>query len=116
MGRVTFSEFQKLDLRVGEIKTVKEVEGLDKIYKLEVDIGEENSRTLLAGLKSWFKAEDLIGLQIVVVTNLEPKTVKGITSEGMLLAADPPEGGHGVEGRPVLVMPCEKVKPGTKVR
>lgn len=109
METVSFSDFQKLDLRVGEIKSVEEIPGLDKILKLRVDLGELGERNLLAGLREFFTPEELVGLQIVVVANLERKEIRGEISEGMLLAADD-------DDRPVLVRPCEKVEPGTKVR
>lgn len=109
MEAASFADFQKLDLRVGEIKEVLEVPGLDKIFKLRVDLGELGERNLLAGVREFFEPGELVGLQIVVVANLEPKEIRGQVSEGMLLAAD-------IEGRPVLIMPCEKVPPGTKVR
>jgi len=109
MVTVPFSDFQKLDLRVGEIKKVEDVEGYDKLYKISVDLGELGERILIAGIKLWYTKEALIGLQVVVVVNLQPKRLAGLDSQGMLLAAD-------VDGRAVLVMPCDKVSPGTKVR
>lgn len=116
METVSLAEFQKLDLRVGEIKEVLEVPGLDKIWKLRVDLGELGERAILAGLRGFLTAEDLVGREIVVVVNLEPKAIRGEVSEGMLLAADPPAGEAGVDGRPVLIMPCEKVVTGTTIR
>jgi len=110
MDNISFSDFQKLDLRVGEIKEVSEIPGLDEILKLQVDLGEElGERTLLAGLKRFITPGALVGRQIIVVTNLEPKTIRGEVSEGMLLAAD-------AKGRPVLVTTLERVVPGSKVR
>jgi methionine--tRNA ligase beta chain len=86
MENITFAEFQKLDLRVGEIKTVEEIPGADKIYKLSVDLGGE-TRELVAGLKLFYGPDLLIGKKIVVLTNLEPRVIRGISSHGMLLAA-----------------------------
>lgn len=105
---IPYSDFQKLELKVGKIKSVEEVEGLDKLYKLEVDLGEVKPRTLLAGLKESYEPYELLGKSIIVVANLEPKEVRGVLSEGMLLAADGKE-------RPVIIIPEEEVKPGTIV-
>ncbi|KKW26425.1 MAG: T-RNA-binding domain protein [candidate division Kazan bacterium GW2011_GWB1_52_7] len=105
---VPFSEFQKIDLRVGKVRKVEEIEGLDRIYKLEIDIGEKKPRTILAGVKEHFKPSELLGKSVVVVANLEPKDVRGTLSEGMLLAAE-------IDGQPILLVPEEKVKPGTPI-
>lgn len=104
-----YSDFQKLDLRIGKIEAVEEVEGLDKLYKLTVDLGEPEKRTLLAGLKETHKPDELLGKLIVVVANLEPREIKGIKSEGMLLAVDD-------QDKPVLLIPEGEAKPGSKVR
>jgi methionyl-tRNA synthetase len=74
-----------MELRVAQIKAAEDIEGADKLYKLRIDIGEE--RTIVAGIKLFYSKEELIGKKIVVVANLEPRTLKGITSHGMLLAA-----------------------------
>lgn len=108
MMTVPFSEFQKVDLRVGKVKNVEELEGLDRIYKLEIDLGEKKPRTILAGVKEHLQPYELLGKSVVVVANLEPKDVRGVLSEGMLLAAE-------VDGRPILLVPEEEVKPGTPV-
>jgi len=105
---VNFNEFQKIDLRVAKIVEAEKVEGADKLLKLKVDLGEEK-RQLVAGIANFYQPEDLIGKEIVVVTNLEPKTLMGIESQGMLLAAD-------VKGQPVLLKPDKEVPPGTKIR
>ncbi|MBR9680484.1 MAG: methionine--tRNA ligase subunit beta [Candidatus Altiarchaeota archaeon] len=86
MGNVTYSDFAKLDLRVGTIESVEIVEGADKLYKLKVNMGKEN-RTLVAGLRPHYEQADLHGKQIVIIANLEPRRMKGIESKGMLLAA-----------------------------
>lgn len=85
MEDITFDYFQKMDLRVAGIKACEEIKGADKLYKLTIDIGEE--RTIVAGIKPFYTREALVGKKIVVVTNLEPRTIKGVTSHGMLLAA-----------------------------
>lgn len=82
---VSFKDFQNLELRVAEILTAEPVPGANKLLKLTVDIGAEQ-RTLVAGIALAYKPEDLIGKKIVVVCNLEPATIRGVRSEGMLLA------------------------------
>ena len=85
MENVTFDHFKTMDLRVAEIKAAEDIEGADKIYKLTIDIGEE--RTIVAGIKQFYSKEELIGKKIIIVANIEPRTLRGITSHGMLLAA-----------------------------
>jgi methionyl-tRNA synthetase len=84
MDNITFNDFMKIDLRVAEIKTCEDVPGADKLYKLTIDVGEE--RTIVAGIKPYYTREELVGKKIAVVTNLEPRTLRGIESHGMLLA------------------------------
>ncbi len=80
--------FCKVDLRVAKIIKAEDIEGADKLLKLEVDLGKETGkRTICAGIKKYYKKEDLIGKQIVVVVNLEPRKMRGLESQGMLLAA-----------------------------
>jgi methionine--tRNA ligase beta chain len=105
---ISFEEFQKIDLRVGKILEAEKVENSNKLLKLKVDLGDEK-RQLVAGIAKFYQPEDLIGREIVVVVNLEPKTLIGIESQGMLLAAD-------FESKPVLLKPDEEVPPGTKIR
>ncbi len=104
---VSFKEFQKLDLRIGTIKSVEAIEGARKLLKLTVDIGEK--RTVVAGLAEHFTAHDLTGKQVVLVANLEPAQLMGVTSEGMILAAEDVSGLH-------LVVPDGETAPGAKVR
>lgn len=82
---ISFKEFQKLDLRVGEVLSAEAVPGADKLLKLTVDIGEEQ-RTMVAGIALSYRPEELVGKKVVVVANLEPATIRGVRSEGMLLA------------------------------
>lgn len=104
---ITFEEFQKLDLRVAKIKKVEEIPGADKLWKLTIDVGEE--KTIVAGIKAVYSKEELVGKQIVVVNNLQPVKLRGVESNGMLLAADD-------NGRPILLTTDKSVKTGTKVR
>jgi methionyl-tRNA synthetase len=85
MDNITFDDFQKMDLRVAEIKACEDVEGADKLYKIAIDMGEE--RTIVAGIKLYYSKEELVGKKIAVVANLEPRKLRGIISHGMLLAA-----------------------------
>jgi methionyl-tRNA synthetase len=84
-----FEDFLKLDLRVAEIISVEEIEGADKLYKLGVSLGSEE-RTICAGLKQFYSIEELKGKKIILISNLEPRTIRGIESKGMLLAASSP--------------------------
>lgn len=95
------------DLRVGVVKKVEDHPNADKLYILTVDIGEE--RRLVAGLKAFYSKEELIGKRIIVVKNLKKKKIRGVVSEGMLLAADD---GSNV----ALLTTLHKVETGTKVK
>jgi len=86
MENIRFADFQKMDIRVGEIKTADDIPGADKIFKLTVDIGGEE-RTLVAGIKKHYNQEDLPGRKVLVLVNLEPKVIRGVESHGMVLCA-----------------------------
>ncbi len=83
---VKFKDWQKLELRVGKIISAEIVEGTDQLYKIEVDLGTEK-RTLVSGLRQYYTKEQLEGKKVIVFCNLEPRTIKGIESKGMILAA-----------------------------
>lgn len=89
--RITFEDFMKTDIRVAEILEAERIEGSNKLLKLQVDIGLEK-RQLVAGIAKNFEAENVVGRQILIVANLEPATIFGVKSEGMILAASDPEG------------------------
>lgn len=84
--KISFKDWQKLDLRVGKILNVEYVEGADKLYKLTVDLGNEK-RTLVSGLVPYYTEEQLKNKKVIVFCNLEPRTIRGIESKGMVLAA-----------------------------
>ena len=111
MGTVKFSEWQSMDLRTGKILKAEDVEGADKLYKLTVDLGDLGSKTIVAGIKEHYKKEELKGKTIVVFTNLEPRKLKGIESQGMLLAAVSQD-----EKDVFLLKPDKEIEPGSKVR
>jgi len=83
---ISYDEFKKIDLRVGKVITAEEVQGTDKLLKLEVTLGDEK-RTIVAGVKKHYSAEEILGKKIVIVTNLQSVKLRGIESQGMLLAA-----------------------------
>ncbi len=107
MDVISFNEFRRVDLRVGVIRDAERIEGYDKLLKLKVDIGIEE-RTLVAGIAQYYSPEDLIGKRIIIVVNLQPKRIAGITSQGMLLAV------MGKEGLSLLTTDKE-VEPGLRV-
>jgi methionine--tRNA ligase beta chain len=88
---VSFEEFGKIELRVATIKSVELHPKADKLLVLKVDLGNEE-RQLVAGIKQHYTAEELVGKKIIVVSNLEPAKLRGIESQGMLLAAEDSEG------------------------
>jgi len=106
---ISFDDFLKIELKVGTVLEAEEVEESEKLIKLKVDLGEDEPRQILAGVKEWYKPEELIGKQIVVVVNLEHRVMMGLESQGMLLAADSDSG-------PVFLTPSKEVPPGTKIR
>ncbi|MEA3559896.1 MAG: methionine--tRNA ligase, partial [Candidatus Thermoplasmatota archaeon] len=87
MEHVEFDEFKKLDLRVAKVLEISDHPNADRLYVLKVDLGEERPRTIVAGLREHLEKEDILGKKIIVVTNLKPAKMRGITSDGMLLAA-----------------------------
>jgi methionyl-tRNA synthetase len=104
---LSVEEFARVDLRVAEIVSAESIPGSDKLLKLEVDLGER--RTVVAGIAMHYRPEELVGRQVVVVANLKPATLRGVRSEGMLLAA-------GDRKELVLVGPERKVTPGSVVK
>ncbi len=88
---ITFEEFKKLEIKVAEIKEVVEHPNADKLYVITIDLGNE-TRQIVAGIRTSYKKEDLVGRQIAVVANLAPAVLRGVESNGMLLAASDENG------------------------
>ena len=105
---ISFKDFQQLDLRVATIKTVEPVEGTKKLLKIIVDIGTEE-RQIVAGVAERYKPDELVGKQIVIIANLEPAKIRGVESNGMLLAAD-------ADPEISILTPIREVPNGSKVR
>ncbi len=103
---ISIDDLSKVEIKVGTIVSAEEIEGSEKLLKLQVDLGEEKPRQVLSGIKKWYKPASLIGKQLVFVTNLEPRIMMGLESQGMILAV-------GNEN-PVLLKPAKKVAPGAK--
>lgn len=83
---ITIDDFAKVDLRVGTVLSCSPVEGSEKLLKFEIDLGEEK-RTILSGIAKYYVPEELLGKQVIIVANLEPRMMMGIESQGMILAA-----------------------------
>ncbi len=112
-GIINYEHFSKMQLKVGQIKNVEDIDGKDKLYKLTIDLGEPETRTLLAGIKKHYSKEELQDKQIIVIANLEPKKMGGLVSQGMLLAAcEKQEGDNEVVS---LLIPDKKVAVGTQI-
>ncbi|HLW61296.1 MAG TPA: methionine--tRNA ligase [bacterium] len=107
MSEITIDDFNKVDLRVAEVLEAKRVAGADKLLELRIKIGE-STRTLVAGIAQQYAPESLIGRKIVVVANLQPRRLRGVESQGMLLAAN-----DGT--RAVLLAPDSDVPSGVRV-
>ena len=92
---VSFDDWSSIDLRVGKIENVEEIEGKDKLYKMAVDFAEEK-RTVVAGLKQYYSIEELTGKKAVFVYNLDPVKLAGIESQAMILAARNEDGEYKI--------------------
>ncbi len=105
---ITFEDFKKLELKVAKIKEVTDHPNADRLYVVIVDLGDK-TKQLVAGIKSSYKKEDLVGREVVIVDNLEPATLKGVESQGMLLAASDDNG-------IAIITPDREVKIGSIVK
>jgi methionyl-tRNA synthetase len=109
-AKIGIEDFTKVELRVGQIKSAERIQGADKLLKLMVDIGDE-VRQVLAGIALGYAPEELVGRKVVVVTNLAPRKMRGLESNGMLLAAS-----AGADGKPILCTFAEDIPVGSKVK
>jgi len=110
VDKIAIEDFAKVEMRVGQVKTAERIVGADKLLKLTVDIGTE-VRQICAGIAQYYEPESLIGRKVVVVVNLAPRKLRGVESNGMIVAAS-----IGPEGRPVLAGFAEDVEVGARLK
>ncbi|MHC5034668.1 MAG: hypothetical protein ACYTFZ_06500 [Planctomycetota bacterium] len=105
---ISYQEFKNVEMKVGKVLSVEDHPNADKLIVIRADVGEESPRTLVAGLKGYYGKEDLEGRLVVVVTNLQPAQLRGVQSNGMLLAAQ--------EGDNIVILTMDKeIAPGSLV-
>ena len=105
---ISFEDFTKVDMVVGKVLEASDHPNADKLYVFKVDIGEDKPRTIISGIKKWYEKDDLVGKNVIVVKNLAPRKMRGIESQGMMLAAD-----YGDELS--MLTTLKDMKPGSKV-
>ena len=124
LPNIAYDLFAKLDLRVATVKAAVPHPNADKLLKLTLDDGTPAGRQVCAGIKAWYAPEQLVGKQVIIVANLEPRMLRGEVSQGMVLAASDLREGTapvgdakpGADERDVIVLTVDKpVKPGSKV-
>ena len=107
---ITIEDFAKVEMKVGEVKSAEKVAGADKLLKILVDVGDE-VRQVVAGIAEVYQPEALVGRKVVVVTNLQPRKLRGVESNGMIVAASVPP-----DGKPILAGFLEDVPIGAKLK
>ncbi len=108
---ITIDDFAKIELRVGKIIAIEKVPETDKLLKLTVEMGEEKPRQIISGISGYFPdPQVLVGVKCAFCTNLEPRTIKGLESQGMIMAVSTPEGQFS------LLKVSEDIPEGTRVK
>lgn len=108
---IDIDDFAKVDLRVGQVISAERIPKADKLLLMKIDIGEERPRQVLAGIAQFYEPEKLINRKVVVVANLKPRKLRGLESQGMVVAAS-----YGEEGRPVIATFTEDVPNGARLK
>lgn len=110
MEKISYDDFAKLEIKIGTIRSVEIVPDADKLLRLEVDFGEEEFRQIVSGIRTYFDdIQELVGKQCPFITNLEPRTIRGLVSNGMILAAS-------IEDAFALLHPSIELPSGTKLK
>lgn len=108
-AQITYDDFSKLDIRIGLVKAAELVPETDKLIKCTIDFGELGERTIVSGVAQWKRPEDLVGKRLPYIVNLAPRVLRGVESQGMLLAASDADG--------VALLQAERELPqGTQLR
>jgi len=111
MEPISIEDFKKLDARLGRVLVAEAVPDSDKLIRFELDFGEEKPRQILSAIREWYSDPALlVGKQMLFVINLAPRMIRGLESNGMLMAVD------GVDGAPVFLVAEKEAVPGSKVR
>ena len=105
---IQYEDFMKLDLRVAKVIAAEGIPGADKLIKVTLDVGELGKRTVAAGIKEWYSPDELVGKTVTYLANLAPRKLRGVISQGMLIAAG--------DETAVLLSPESSAKPGTVIR
>jgi methionyl-tRNA synthetase len=108
---IEIDDFAKVDLRVGQVLSAERIPKADKLLLLKVDLGEAEPRQILAGIAQYYEPEKLMGRKVVIVANLKPRKLRGLESQGMVVAAS-----YGEEGRPVIATFTEDVPNGARLK
>lgn len=109
MPQISYDDFAKLEIRIGRVAAAEKIPDADKLIKCTVDFGEMGTRTIVSGIAEWKTPEELVGKQLPYIVNLAPRMLRGVESQGMLLAASDEQG--------VALLSAEReVPPGTKLR
>jgi methionyl-tRNA synthetase len=108
---IEIDDFAKVDLRVGQVVSAERIPKADKLLLMKIDIGEEQPRQVLAGIAQYYEPEKLINRKVVVVANLKPRQLRGLESQGMVVAAS-----YGEEGQPVIATFTEDVPNGARLK
>ena len=117
MDQIKYDDFAKVEFRIGEIKEAVEVEGSEKLLRLQVDFGEEKLRNIFSGIKKWYSPADLIGKKTIFVTNITPRKIMGEFSEAMIFAssAEATDGQGELTETVSLLIPDKDLPVGSKV-
>lgn len=107
METINIEEFKRVEIRIGKVLTCEKVENADKLLKLQVDFGEFQ-RQILSGIAEFYQPEELEGKKLPFIVNLEPRMLRGLESQGMLMAVEGEE-------KPILLEPADDVKEGSVV-
>jgi methionine--tRNA ligase beta chain len=113
--QIPFDDFMRLDLRIATVTAAEPHPNADRLLKIRLDDGTPEGRQVCAGIKAWYEPESLVGKQVVIVANLEPRKIRGEESQGMILAASDVKDDGGDERDVVILTLDRPVKPGSVV-